>query len=159
VQETLEVWLRVQGNFLYLEPVLRAEDIRTTLPLEAREFELAAEAWQTITRKVGLGITLLEVAGQLDLLPLLKEADGRLELIMKSLHLYLETKRTVFARFYFLSNEELLEILGESRKPERVQPHLKKCFAGVDKVIFEPGHHGDQITALLSKDGEVIEIL
>lgn len=68
------------------------------------------------------------------LLEKLLEMNTRLEEIQKSLDMYLETKRQVFPRFYFLSNDDLLEILGQSRNPDAVQPHLKKCFDNIKSL-------------------------
>lgn len=60
------------------------------------------------------------VPPSLGLLELLNEMNTILEAIQRSLDMYLETKRQCFPRFYFLSNDDLLEILGQSKNPEAV---------------------------------------
>jgi dynein heavy chain len=56
----------------------------------------------------------------------LNDMNNKLEDIQKSLDMYLETKRQIFPRFYFLSNDDLLEILGQVDISFRVKLcHLK----------------------------------
>ena len=54
------------------------------------------------------------------MLETLSDMNIKLEEIQKSLDMYLETKRQIFPRFYFLSNDDLLEILGQSKNPQAV---------------------------------------
>lgn len=64
----------------------------------------------------------------------LKTLYDELEKRQKSLSDYLDAKRNLFARFYFLSDDDLLSILGNSEL-KSVQPHMLKLFDNCREVL------------------------
>ena len=62
----------------------------------------------------------------------------------------------MFPRFYFIGDDDLLEILGQATNPTVIQSHLKKLFAGIHSVDFDEGC--DHIVAMKSLDGEVVAL-
>lgn len=95
---------------------------------------------------------ILESCASDALLSKFQNANKTLEDIQKSLEDYLETKRAAFPRFYFLSNDELLEILSQTRNPQAVQPHLRKCFDSIAKIIFKDDKNSREILGMISAE-------
>ncbi len=68
----------------------------------------------------------------------------------------MQEKREKFPRFYFLGDDDLLEILGQSTNPTVIQSHLKKLFQGIHKVEFDEANK--HIVAMVSLEGEVVPL-
>ncbi|XP_065937642.1 dynein axonemal heavy chain 3 isoform X7 [Magallana gigas] len=154
IKNILESWLKVQAAWLYLEPIFGSQDIRNQIPVEGKMFEEVDEHWRTIMQNAVKDTKALTVVSQDQMLEKLQHSESMLDDIQRGLNDYLEKKRLFFPRFFFLSNDELLEILSETKDPLRVQPHLKKCFEGIAQLTFTPD---TIITGMESAEKEVVE--
>lgn len=55
-----------------------------------------------------------------------------------------------------MGDEDLLEIIGNSKNIPRLQKHFKKMFAGVTAIILDETE--TVVTGIASREGEVVGI-
>lgn len=156
-----------------MESIFAAPDIQTQLPIEAKLFRQVNTSWKNIMQKAAKYPLALSACTQPGLLEALIKNNRELEQILLYLEEYLESKRIVFPRFYFLSNDELIEIITRTRNTRAVQPYMSKCFDAIWRIQFEnddeegnpvkPVAEQDDsptiITAMISPEREVVKFL
>ncbi|XP_070577565.1 LOW QUALITY PROTEIN: dynein axonemal heavy chain 6-like [Ptychodera flava] len=156
---TLDEWMTCQRNWLYLEQIFLTPDIQRQLPNEAKLFAQVDKSWKDIMRRTEDRPNALRSATAPGVLEILQASNSNLEKIQKCLEDYLETKRLVFPRFYFLSNDELLDILAQSKNPDAVQPHLGKCFGNIKTLeIVRLPKLPPTVRTMISAEGEAISM-
>ena len=144
----IKIWTLVQQKWLYLENIFLGSNLQ--FGDETKRFETIDKLY----RKIMLGKTLHQLS---DLDPFLSEVSrnpsvkdscihpGRydefksifnlIEQIQKNLNHFLDSKRQLFSRFYFLSDDEVLSIIGSS-DPKHIQGYLQKMFDNISALDF-----------------------
>lgn len=153
----LDIWIDVQRQYVYLEGIFgSSNDLAGFLPIEATRFtNLTFEFHQAMRHvyKAELALDVLAIPEFEATLGKLAESFARLK---RSLADFLERQRSEFARFYFVGNEDLLELMGSGGDFSRINSHVTKIFAGVAKLHYDPDTA--TIGAIESKEGEVVAL-
>ena len=162
VSEQLEIWIQVQGMWMYLEAVFTSGDIAKQLPQESKRFQNIDKNWEKVMTKAFETRNVVQYCyGNDHLQDVLPHLLEQLEICQKALSGYLDQKRAAFPRFYFVSDPILLEILSQGSNPQAIQPHLQSVFAGIKEISFDMSMSaGDKwyITRAVSDSGELIDL-
>ncbi|KAJ2996812.1 hypothetical protein HDV02_006190 [Globomyces sp. JEL0801] len=150
----LDNWVKVQRQWVYLQAIFSGnQEIKQILPLETSRFTSIDTEFMTMLRKIYKSPLVYDVINIPNILQSMQRLGELLAEIQKSLGEYLERERARFARFYFIADEDLLEILGNTKDLTRIQPHFKKMFPAINRVLVD---EESNIIGIASKEGEQI---
>ncbi|KAB8342928.1 hypothetical protein FH972_022525 [Carpinus fangiana] len=151
-----DVWIDVQRQWIYLEGVFTGNaEIKNLLPTESNRFQNINSEFFAVMKKVQRAPYVLEVLAIAGVQKQLERLLDLLQKIQKALGEYLERERTSFPRFYFVGDEDLLEIIGNGNDTARIARHLGKMFAGISGLVTEDG---TVITGFRSAQGEEVTL-
>lgn len=137
---------------------LLSEDIRNQLQEATKTFDEKNAQFREVMSEVFLNPKIIDVCTSERYLEL-EEIHKAIEECEKKLNLYLEEKKKVFARFYFVSNQTLIDILSNGKNIKKIATqYLGDLFDGVRKLemVSEEGKI-DSGVAMVAKDGERVQ--
>jgi dynein heavy chain 1 len=156
MKRLVDVWIDVQRQWVYLEGIFSGSaDIKHLLPVESARFQNINAEFLTVMKKVYKSPFVLDVMNIQGIQKSLERLADLLNKIQKALGEYLERERSSFPRFYFVGDEDLLEIIGNSKDILRIMKHLKKMFAGISTVMLDESL--TQIQGMASREGEEVQ--
>ncbi|CAG8442752.1 1825_t:CDS:10 [Diversispora eburnea] len=155
VHVLFDVWIDVQRQWVYLEGIFSGSaDIKHLLPVETQRFQNINSEFLNVMKKVYKSPYVLDVLNIPTVQKSLERLSDLLSKIQKALGEYLERQRSTFPRFYFVGDEDLLEIIGNSKDVVRIQKHFKKMFAGVSNIVLNEDN--TIILGIASREGEEV---
>lgn len=150
-----DVWIDVQRQWVYLEGIFSGNaDIKHLLPVESARFQNINSEFLTVMKRVNKSPFVLDVLNIPGIQKNLERLADLLTKIQKALGEYLERERSSFPRFYFVGDEDLLEIIGNSKNTRRIMKHLKKMFAGISTLQMDEDE--TQLLGFSSREGEEV---
>ncbi|XP_055310948.1 dynein heavy chain, cytoplasmic isoform X4 [Sitodiplosis mosellana] len=158
INALFDVWIDVQRRWVYLEGIFSGSaDIKTLLPVETQRFNSMSTEFLSLMKKVAKSPKVMDVLNIPSVQRQLERLADLLGKIQKALGEYLERERTSFPRFYFVGDEDLLEIIGNSKNVARLQKHFKKMFAGVATIILNEDNN--IVLGVASREGEEVQFI
>ncbi|XP_059178510.1 cytoplasmic dynein 1 heavy chain 1-like isoform X2 [Physella acuta] len=155
INALFDVWIDVQRRWVYLEGIFTGSaDIKHLLQVETTRFQGVSTEFLGLMKKVAKSPLVMDVLNIPNVQRQLERLADLLSKIQKALGEYLERERASFPRFYFVGDEDLLEIIGNSKNIPRLQKHFKKMFAGVASIILNEDE--SHVVGLTSKEGEEV---
>lgn len=159
---TVKTWYVFQKKWSELEAIFSSIEMRHELSAIFRDFRVVDKNFQDFSNKYlsQRNVNVKTIATSPGILETFQSHIVHLERVSRLLDDYLENKRSTFGRLYFLSREELLQVICNPTDTSVLQPFLPKLFGSVQQLQLVSGHNPDisNINGVVSVEGEVLKL-
>lgn len=158
-----DIWIEVQRKWVYLRGIFKNPDIKAQLPTQYTKFKSVDNEFTSLMKRVALKPAVMDLLQIDNLARQLERQDNSMTMIQKALGEYLEKQRQLFPRFYFVNNDDLVEIIGNSNEPAKIIPHLGNMFAAITTIELNVPTTSEEgllaiATSISSKEGEMVKL-
>ncbi|KAH8376856.1 hypothetical protein KR093_001749 [Drosophila rubida] len=146
-----------QRRWVYLEPVFGAG----TLQQEHALFKRIDKDFRFVMREIQMDARVTSLLKINNISTIVNALETQLARCQQNLMSYITDKRNSFPRFYFLGDDDLLELLGQAAKDaEIIKRHIRKLFPGCHSLAIEQAPTGKhyRILAVHSADGDELRL-
>lgn len=155
LSQIINIWHEAQKQWVYLLGIFEnKEQIGKLIPRDLSKFENISFEFNHLTSSVLSASVALDITDIPDILKNIQRLSDSLSKIRISLVGYLEKQREMFPRFYFMGNDDLLELLGNSTDSLVISKHIKKLFTGISLLNYDKTLM--LIKSVISAEGEEV---
>ncbi|OHT04291.1 Dynein heavy chain family protein [Tritrichomonas foetus] len=129
----LEEWMIFQKNWIMLCPIFASDSIKSVLPQCVNRFGIVKRRWLSLVRHTASNMTLFHICSFPALLEMLKENNNTIDSILSTIFKYLDTKREIVPRLYYLSNDEVMTMIS-TNDFSVINKQLVKLFMNIETV-------------------------
>ena len=126
------------------------------MPEDTKRFEGIDGEFKDLMKTTEVVSNVIEACCQEGREASLKGMAANLELCQRALNEYLDMKKKIFPRFYFVSNIALLDMLSNGNNPPRIMKHLGSCYDALCDLNFIEGST-NVADGMVAKDGEIVK--
>ncbi|XP_023163173.2 cytoplasmic dynein 2 heavy chain 1 [Drosophila hydei] len=146
-----------QRRWVYLEPVFGAG----TLQQEHALFKRIDKDFRYVMREIQMDPRVTSLLKVNNINTIVNALEMQLARCQQNLMSYITDKRNSFPRFYFLGDDDLLELLGQASKDaDIIKRHIRKLFPGCHSLAIEQTPNGShyRILAVHSAEGDELRL-
>ncbi|GIQ80578.1 dynein heavy chain 6, axonemal, partial [Kipferlia bialata] len=134
--EVFSTWVQVQTLWKHAATVLGNSNIQRQLPKVSKTFQAVDVKFQSFMHGAVTDprLTTYSTASHLNRLTgWLQTLEG----VRRAVVGYLDTERLAFPRFFFLSDDQLLDLVVAGRDPRVVVPYMRSMYQAISSLSFE----------------------